>query len=206
MVVLHLREILADRSRGKYILTLDTDDKFAPEFLDKALSVLKNQPEVGMVTSYQLRFGSKIKNGKSFLSGGDVTAFLSQNNCHVSLLYRYQCWLDVGGYDEDIPGFEDWDFAIDVTSNGWIVYLIPEFLSYYRDVEGSGLDMHLKKSPQIIKYMVKKHRDIFQEHIDTVLYEKECIIKELRDKENKYKNSVALKLGVETFFYRLIDG
>jgi len=184
-----------EKSRGEFILTLDADDKFAPDFLEKAMAVLKKQPNVGMVTSYQLRFGPNRKNSKSYLKGGDITDFLAKNQCHASLLYRYQCWVDAGGYDEEIPGFEDWDFAIGVTKNGWIVYSIPEFLSYYRDLDGSVFDLHLKNSPEIIKYMVKKHKEIYQEQVVDVLYKKECDLRNLRDSVRTYKNSFSLKIG-----------
>lgn len=183
------------KSRGEYILTLDADDKFAPDFLQKALAVLKKQPNTGMVTSFQVRFGPNRNNTKNYLKGGDVTDFLTKNHCHASLLYRYQCWLDAGGYDEDIPGFEDWDFAIGVTKHGWIVHSIPEFLSYYRDIEGSVFDTHLKISPKIIKYMVEKHKEIYQKHIVDVIYNKECDIRDLRETISTYKNSISLRIG-----------
>lgn len=185
-----------EKSRGEFILTLDADDKFAPDFLEKAITVLKEQPNVGMVTSYQQRFTlDNNKTGKSVMEGGDVTNFLSKNNCHASLLYRYQCWEDAGGYDDQNPGFEDWDFAIGVTKRGWLVHSIPEYLSYYREVEESGFDVHLKNSPEIIKYMVNKHKDIYQKHIVDVMYERECDLKQQRDLVNKYKNSYAFRIG-----------
>ena len=87
------------KSKGEYILTLDADDKFTPDFAEKALSILKFEEEVGMVTSYLLRFTNKGICGKGHPEGGDVTAFLSKNNSHASVLFRYQCWVDAGGYE-----------------------------------------------------------------------------------------------------------
>lgn len=184
-----------EQSEGEFILTLDSDDMFAPSFLEKAVKILKNNPETGMVTSYHLRFGDHRKTGKNELTGGSVTDFLTVNNAVACLLYRYQCWVDAGGYDEDIPGFEDWEFFINVTKQGWFIYSIPEYLFYYRDIKGSGLDRHQKKRPEIIRYIVEKHRDLYQRNIVDVIYKEERKIKELNEMIARQKNSYAYKLG-----------
>ena len=183
------------KSAGEFILTLDSDDKFAPTFLEKAVKILKENPETGMVTSYHLRFGEHRKTEKNKLTGGSVTDLLTVNNAVACLLYRYQCWVDAGGYDEDIPGFEDWEFNINVTKQGWTIYSIPEYLFYYRDVKGSGLDRHQMKRPEIIKYMVEKHRDLYQQNIVDVIYKKDRKIKELNEMITRQHNSYAYKLG-----------
>ena len=183
------------KSKGEYILTLDADDKFTPDFAEKALSILKFDEEVGMVTSYLLRFTSKGICGKGHPKGGDVTAFLSKNNSHASVLFRYQCWVDSGGYDEVIPGHSDWEFNLNITKHGWLIYSIPEYLSYYRDVEGSEYDKVVKKRPEIIKYMAKKHKELFQEHIIDFVYQKELELKKIRDSKNMYMNSASQKVG-----------
>jgi len=183
------------KSKGEYILTLDADDKFTPDFAEKALSILKFDEEVGMVTSYLLRFTSKGICGKGHPKGGDVTAFLSKNNSHASVLFRYQCWVDADGYDEVIPGHSDWEFNLNITKHGWLIYSIPEYLAYYRDVEGSEYDKVVKKRPEIVKYMAKKHKEIHQEHFIDIVYQKELELKKIRDSKNMYMNSTSQKVG-----------
>lgn len=182
------------RSSGEYILTLDSDDMFAPSFLEKALLILETDSTIGMITSWVKRFNEK-KTSYVQLKGGDIEDFIVKNHASASLLFRYQCWVDAGGFDEEIPGYEDWDFFIGVTKNGWSIYSIPEYLFYYRLVDGSNFDQHLKISPKIIKYMTEKHKDVFQKHIVTVLYEKERQLKLFRDSNDIFKNSVSLKIG-----------
>jgi len=182
------------KSSGEFILTLDADDKFHPMFVEKGVNILKNSPETGMVTSYLKRvYKSRIV--KAELQGGDVSAFLIKNEASASLLFRYECWEGANGYDENIPGFEDWDFAIGVTKNGWEVYSIPEYLFFYRNVGNSQYQMDLKKSPTIIKYITDKHDSVFRDHITEILYAKERQIREYSDSIEKYKNSYAQKIG-----------
>jgi len=179
---------------GEYILTLDADDMFAPDFLEKGLSILKADPGIGMVTSYTKKYRKK---NSSFvqLKGGGIEDFVVKNHAVACLLFRYQCWIDAGGYDEDAPGFEDWEFFISVTKHGWYIYSIPEYLFYQLLREGSLFERELVRRPEIIKYMVNKHKSEFQKHIVDVIYEKECMNRELRNTMNTYKNSVALKIG-----------
>jgi len=179
---------------GEYILTLDSDDKFAFDFVEKGLSILKAEPEIGMVTSYVKRY--RGKNSSYFqLKAGGLENFLKKNDASACLLYRYKCWDDAGGYDEEAPGFEDWEFFINVTKQGWYVYSIPEYLFYQRERIGSTYGKDLEKKPEIIKYIVKKHKSDYQKHIVDVIYEWECKNRELRNEMNMYKNCTARKIG-----------
>ena len=85
-------------------------------------------------------------------------------------------WKYAGGYDEDVPGFEDWEFFINVTKQGWNIHSIPEYLFFYRNLEGSRFDTDFKNRPEIVKYMVQKHKHAYQEHIVDVVYQKENLI------------------------------
>jgi len=183
-----------ERSSGQVILTLDSDDMFAPTFIEKGLAIVKKDSAIGMVTSYARR--TKGENSSDFqLTGGDVKDFLVKNHANASLMFRYQCWEEAGGYDEEIRGFEDWEFFINVTKRGWSVYSIPEYLFYYRDVEGSMYDRVIDYRPELIKHMVEKHEEVFKDHVTTVVYHKERYIKELNDKLNQLKNSKSMKIG-----------
>lgn len=182
------------RCKGQYILTLDADDKFAPEFLEKGLQILETKPQVGMVTSYLYRISKNDKTKKEN-KGGEVSNFILQNEASASLLYRYECWVDAGGYDEDIPGFEDWEFNINVTKQGWLVYSIPEYLFFYKNRMNSQYDRDLSKRPKIFKYLSQKHEDVFRDNLQNVIYVKELEIQDQMKAVQKYKNSYAQMIG-----------
>jgi len=183
------------RSIGQYILTLDSDDRFHPTFVGKAVVVLNQNPEVGMVTSYISRIYSD-RNVKVKKTGGDISTFVKEHESSASLLFRYQCWQEAGGYDEDIHGFEDWEFAINVTKRGWTVHSIPEYLFIYRNIdEESMYNRVLPKRPEIINYMIHKHKETFKEFAGQVIYDREKEIKELKESVDQLKNSVTFKIG-----------
>lgn len=184
------------RSCGEYILTLDADDRFAPTFIEKAVNILQKQPKVGMVTSYVQRFGeNEIESGKLECKGGDIKDFLVKNQAVACLMFRFQCWKDAGGYDEEIQGFEDWEFAISVTKQGWTVYSIPEYLFFYRRVPGSMYRRVLDKRPEITKYIVLKHAEMYHQHAEDVIYDREIQIKQLRQTLELYQDSATVRIG-----------
>lgn len=183
-----------ERSKGNYILTLDADDKFAPEFLKKSVHILDTKPEIGMVTSYLYRISNNGKTKKEY-KGGDVSNFIIRNEANASLLFRYECWENAGGYDEDIPGFEDWEYNINVTKQGWMVYSIPEHLFYYRNRENSQYDRDMCKRPEIIKYLIEKHESVFRDNVKEVLYSRELELQAQLNKVSTYKNSYSQMLG-----------
>jgi len=183
-----------ESSKGQYILTLDANCRFKPPFIEKAINVLVNNPSVGMVTSYIIRDYGEGKT-KVQKTGGDLSTFVKKHESSSSLLFRYQCWEEAGGYDENLKGFEDWDFAVAVTKNGWPVHSIPEYLIYYSDMGEFFKVNHRQTQPEQIRHIVNKHKDAFQDYIVEVMYEKECNLKELRETKNRYQNSSAQKIG-----------
>jgi len=182
------------KSRGQYILTLDADDQFHPTFLDKSVQILNAGPEIGMVTSNKIIF-YKNKYIKEEKKGGNISQFIIKNEANASLLFRYQCWEDTNGYDENIPGFEDWEFAIGVTNAGWIIYSIPEYLFFYKDLDGSQYDKDTPKRPEIIKYLAKKYEAAYKNYITDIVYAKELQIQMHSRSVNTYKNSYSQKIG-----------
>jgi glycosyltransferase involved in cell wall biosynthesis len=159
-------------AKGKYILTLDADDKFAPTFLEKAVTILNKNKKVGVVSCYTQTFGLYKKIIRS--QGGDVKNFLIENNCTSAALFHKICWKQVNGYTERMTkGFEDWDFWIKLTSRGWIVHIIKQPLFFYRVKEKSMYTKAQELYLELVKQIVLNNKKIFQENIDYVIYEKE---------------------------------
>lgn len=152
-----------------YVLTLDADDYFEPTFLEKALKIINEKPDVAAVCCYYKEFGA-VAHQKKIIKplGGSVTDFLVKNNGMASTLFRKQCWAEVNGYDEAFKqGYEDWDFWLSILANNWIIYSIPEVLFNYRKKKSSrDISAKTKHDYELRIKLYEKHKGIYNRHKD----------------------------------------
>lgn len=191
-------------SKANYILPFDADDIFEPTYLEKAVKVLDENPEIGVVTCDIRLFENAHGIWRS--KSGDLMSLLAKNDICGNSLFRYQCWLDAGGYNEEMRGFEDWDFWIGVAKKNWKFYSIPEVLFNYRITSKSLYQNVLQKSPELTRQIVENHIEVYREHFVTVIYEKQKQLLQMEEKirqqeEKMFKklkaveNSTAYKVG-----------
>jgi len=183
------------RSKADYILTLDADDYFAPEFLEKAVAILKSDKSVGIVTSWCQTFGVVKRLVKHELKVG-AKAFLTHNPCHASCLFRRRCWEEAGGYDETMrQGYEDWNFNIAVTKRGWMVHAIPEVLFHYRVGNVSMVTGSDRIRPELMGRLVKNHIELYRENVEEVVLEQERQLQVLEQRLDATRGSIAHRVG-----------
>jgi glycosyltransferase involved in cell wall biosynthesis len=185
------------QSQSEYILTLDADDKYEDSFLEKALNILTNNSEIGIVSSWGRFFkaGKQLQVFKS--TAKSVTDFLFHNGVNNgSSLFRKICWEQVNGYDENPEnGYEDWEFYLRVSALGWKLYVIEEVLFYYRQNIGSRSARMNKKHNETQKYIYVKNKDIYCAHYEELI-DRFLTVADLEKTEiNKFKNTIDYKLG-----------
>ncbi len=207
------RNLGIKNAKTEYILTLDADDKYEVSFLEKAMEVLVNNPEIGIVSSW----GRYFTNDKQFqvykLNGKTTVDFLFHNAAVGTSLFRTACWEQVGGYDENpANGYEDWEFYLRVCALGWKVHIIEEVLFFYRqniDSRSAGVNLFHKENK---KYMYMKNKDIYCTHYEELI-DQFLTASDLEKKEiNKFKYTMDYRLGaallrplrsIKWFFLRL---
>ncbi len=178
------------KASSEYVLTLDADDKYHPEFIERTLPFLMEDQNIAVVSSWAKHFGKK--NNIKHLSGGRIEDFLTSNNCTACALFRRSVWEEVGGYDENLRGFMDWEFYINITKRGYRIHVIQEPLFYYRAHSASMISGSQKMKPELFRYIYKKHEDIYSKYAAKILYRKEIEIDKLRD---GFTNSTSYRLG-----------
>lgn len=192
------RNVGIAHASGDFILTLDADDFFENSFLEKAVAVLNSDQSVGVVSCFSNYFVDKYKIiYRSCPNGGKIDDFLYRNNASANSLFRKQCWLDAGGYDEKMKnGYEDWEFWISVTKQNWSVFILEEFLFNYRKKEVSMLQTtNLLFEEENYKYVLYKHQELYKKDFSKTL---DFLLKlSLRYKNNEFKriNSIDYQVG-----------
>ncbi|HAR64910.1 MAG TPA: hypothetical protein DCR55_01660 [Lentisphaeria bacterium] len=185
----------AERATGEYILGLDADDFYAPTFLKQAVEILDTRPEVGAVTSFTQNFGIRTDRHER-KKGGTVTDFLTANPCNASCLYRKACWEDAGGFDETMKeGYEDWNFWLAVTTKGWAIHSIPDYLLHYYVAAQSMVVDSDKKRPALMKRLVENNPEAYRNHMAQVVYDEERKIQDLEQRLNEVRGSLAYRVG-----------
>lgn len=138
---------------GEWILTLDSDDKIAPDFIEKCL---KYKDEYDIIGTGQQEFGDS-DNKHLFKTNPTFTDFIQNNQINCCSLFRKEIWETIGGYDEEMRlGYEDWDFWLRATKAGYKVATIPEYLFFYRKHGESMVSTAIKHHNELMQYMLSK--------------------------------------------------
>ena len=128
-------------AKGEFILPLDSDNRLRDVYLKEGVSLLKENPRIGVIYSDAEFFGEKT--GWWRVQEFDLLSLLRMNFIDVCALYRKALWEKVGGYDEEMPwmGVEDWDFWLRVTAHGGAFFHLPKI----------GFDYRVRADSQIVK-------------------------------------------------------
>ena len=183
---------------GNYILTLDADDLFAPTFIEKAVEVLEKNPKIGIVTCGINCFTKQ--NGifyKYKPKGGTIKDFMYRNSACGNSMYRKECWSRVGGYDEKMKkGYEDWEYHVAITKNGWDAYVINEYLFNYRNKQNSVSEISNKYYEEMnTKYVFLKHNDVYENDFEGVIDYLIKLTNKYKNNEIKRLNSIDYRMG-----------
>jgi glycosyltransferase involved in cell wall biosynthesis len=183
-------------AKSEFILTLDADDKYEATFIEKAMLLLVNNPEIGIVSSWGRYFTDEKQLQVYKLIGKTTVDFLFQNAAIGTSLFRAACWQQVGGYDENPEnGLEDWEFYLRVCAMGWKVHIIEEVLFFYRQHATSRTIGVNKKYNQAKKYLYFKNKVIYCTHYEDLI-ERFLTVSDLEKAEiNKFRNTIDYKLG-----------
>lgn len=162
------RNIGISDSVGKYILPLDADDKIAPDYLEKAVKILDENKNVGIVYCQASFFGEE--NSKWDLPEYELSKILIDNLIFCSALYRKDDWDLVGGYKSNMKyGWEDYDFWLSIIELNREVYRIPEYLFFYRKRNDSMASLMSRENFYYsYKVLVKNHQDLYINNIEYI--------------------------------------
>ena len=143
-----------EAAKGEWILTLDSDDKIAPDFVEKCL---KYKDEYDIIGTGQQEFGDTDRK-YLFKTNPTHADFLQNNQINCCSLFRKEIWETIGGYDEEMKlGYEDWDYWLRATHAGYKVVTVPEYLFFYRKHGVSMVTKAIENHNQIKQYMLSKY-------------------------------------------------
>ncbi len=149
---------------GEYVLPLDADDLIEPDYIQKGLEALLNNPELGYVSCHAQNFG-EIQN--AYIPIGFVPELMPYMNTHgkCTNLYRKELFAQCGGYDEVMTSYEDWDFLLTLDENGIEGDVLPdEMFRYRRHFDSMVYVTANRQRADLIQYMMIKHEKALAPH------------------------------------------
>jgi glycosyltransferase involved in cell wall biosynthesis len=144
---------------GKYVCCLNADDTIEPTYLEKCLLLLESNPGVGMAYPLVRAFGEEHRTGLT--QPFNLRLMLAYNQVCAGAVFRRDAWKAVGGYDESMPAYEDWDFWIRLGEAGFRGKLIPEPLFNWRrhpKAFGKRVD---ERRPELLARIRSNHSELF---------------------------------------------
>ena len=158
------RNIGISASCGDYILPLDADDKIGSTYIEKAVKILDENKNIGILYCEAEFFGEW--SGKWELPIYNFFEFLCENQIFCSAFFRRDDYNKTNGYNSNmIYGMEDWDFWLSLIERGAGVLRIPEMLFYYRIKNNSMVQtIDPKKKKYLQKIIVHNHPILYADN------------------------------------------
>lgn len=158
--------IAAMNRHSKLFIPLDADDTLAPQAL--ALMFQAQQQFGGYVYPdwYEINEGvSKVWNTPEYDASRLV---ITPKGClhAVTALYPVDAWRQVGGFDEQLPGWEDWDFQIALAEKEICGTRYPMPLFTYRKDTGMRREANMAAFEDSKRGIVSKWKDYFDGRLE----------------------------------------
>ncbi len=112
------------RAQGEFILPIDADDQIAPHYLEAAFRAIDANPKVDLVYSDSLFDNGKTLSRKT-PGRFDAKALSAANQLVYCCVYRRAIWERIGGYRDNVRGYEDWDFWLAASLIGATAAYVP---------------------------------------------------------------------------------
>lgn len=159
------RNTAIERANGKYLFFMDLDDILDPTYIEKCVLFLETHPNFSFVNSYSVGFQAQEYWWEYGLT--KPAQFIQQNWVTAMLTYRKTDFDRLGGFDENLRFYEDWERWLKAIANHQKGWTIPEYLHCYRRTdEGLLLKSRrdLEEAERVTQLIQLRYQQFFQEN------------------------------------------
>jgi GT2 family glycosyltransferase len=152
-------------ARGEFVALLDHDDELHPDALAHVHEALLDRPEADYVYTDEDKIDrAGHHSGPFFKPEWSPERLRTQMyTCHLSVLRR-SLVEEIGGFDSEFEGSQDWDLVLRVTERARAVLHVPRVLYHWRMLESSTAGEGEAAKP----YAFEAGRRALQAHCDRV--------------------------------------
>lgn len=128
--VANAKNTAASLSRGELIVPLDPDDLISRTFLQMGVKYMESHPECSLYYGHAIYFGDYTAPWDIEWKG--YKELLKRNSIFNTSIFRKKDFDRIGGYNENLKAFEDWEMYIRLLYNNDNVYQSDLVFYIYR--------------------------------------------------------------------------
>lgn len=149
---------------GKYLLFFDSDDIILPTFLEEGVRYMEDNDDCTVFYPRVRYFGSR--NDEEKLKFTTYKDMLCKASVLCTSIIRKSDFDRIGGFDESMRGYEDWEMYIRLLYKNDIVHQSSDILFNYRmHRHDSSVNLQaIRRSKEIMEYIYNKNKAIYDEY------------------------------------------
>ena len=125
------------KSTGKIIAFLDADDEYHPKKIELQIKELKPNIAITCGLKKISLDGHTTSKGRKFTKISSPKSLIFRNKLNgAGLMCFKKLFLDIGGYNEDMKGNEDWDLWLRFLSRGEVIDIGKPLYLYHENSTG----------------------------------------------------------------------
>jgi glycosyltransferase involved in cell wall biosynthesis len=167
------RNFALKEAQGTFVTTLDGDDRYLPQKLERELDIICQRSDVHMVYSNMRLIDSQGKRIREWITNptkaptGDIFQETFMRSFPYRTFFRfelinYQLLREVGFYDPSLSVWEDWELAIRLTKILKVDYchaVLVEVRRHGKGLSATQLSSHL----DALQYIYSKNRSLLSD-------------------------------------------
>jgi len=147
------------QAKGNYLCFIDMGSILDPTYLEKGVLSLETHPKMSVVNSYSVMFQSEEHWWQPHLN--QPSSLFHQNGTISHPVYRKIDFDSLGGFDESLHGFTEWERCLKSIAHSQTGWTIPEYLDCYRATSENAPAIAQRPSgQQVIETIHSRHHTI----------------------------------------------